>query len=168
MGFVRAQRRSWAVPISLVLATALVVGGTPTRSEARTSQTEPSVTEARLDLRDDFLDLTNNARTANDLRALHFARRISRYATNHSRAMAERGELFHSTSAQLQNVLQGTSWDIAGENVGVGRSLRRVQRAFMNSAAHRANVLRPSFDHAAVGVVEQGGRYWITVIFYGS
>lgn len=168
MGLVRAQRRQWAVALSLLLAIALAVGGTPTRSEARTSQTEPSITEVRLDLRDDFLQLTNDDRTANDLRALHFARRISRYATNHSRAMAERGAIFHSTSAQLQNVLQGTAWDIAGENVGVGRSLRRVQNAFMNSPAHRENVLRPTFDHAAIGVVEQGGRYWITVIFYGS
>lgn len=156
------------MPLSLVLATALAVGGTPTRSEARTSQSESSIAQARLDLRDDFLDLTNDARSANELRALRFALRISRYATNHSRQMAERGAIFHSTSAQLQNVLQGTGWGIAGENVGVGTSLRRVQRAFMNSAAHRENVLRPSFDHAAIGVVEQGDRFWITVVFYGS
>lgn len=166
MGVVRSARR-WVAPLSFLLIVTLAVGATPARSDARTSG-GTSITEVRLDLRDDFLELTNDDRTANDVRSLHFARRISRYATHHSRRMAERGELFHSTSAQLRDALQGTGWTIAGENVGVGRSLRRIERMFMNSSAHRANVLRAAFDHAAIGVVQQGSRYWVTVIFYGS
>jgi uncharacterized protein YkwD len=37
----------------------------------------------------------------------------------------------------------------------------------MASPPHRANVLRTSYAHTAVGVVTRGNRVWVTVIFWG-
>jgi uncharacterized protein YkwD len=37
----------------------------------------------------------------------------------------------------------------------------------MKSRPHRKNILRTTFDHAAVGVIHSNGSLWVTVIFYG-
>ncbi|MEX0991726.1 MAG: CAP domain-containing protein [Actinomycetota bacterium] len=110
-------------------------------------------------------DLTNRARERRDIRPLSLNRQLSDYAQRHSAQMARRGRLFHT--GNLARVLDGINWSRAGENVGVGGSLPVVQDAFMNSPGHRANILDRRFDHVATGVVHRGGRYWITVIFYG-
>ena len=56
---------------------------------------------------------------------------------------------------------------MGGENVGVGSSLTDLQAAFMASKVHRQNILQEGYDHAAVGVYESDGAFWVTVIFYG-
>jgi uncharacterized protein YkwD len=37
----------------------------------------------------------------------------------------------------------------------------------MASKLHRQNILREQYQHAAIGIVREDGRVWITVIFYG-
>ena len=115
--------------------------------------------------RAEMLELTNEAREANGRRDLDLDFVLSRYATRHSRAMAEAGELFHSTD--LAETLGAVDWSIGGENVGVASSLRDLQAAFMRSRLHRRNILRGAFDHTAIGVVQSDGNFWVTVIFYG-
>lgn len=115
-----------------------------------------------------FLGLTNEDRSARDREELRLARELTRYATKHSRAMAQNGYIYHSTKEQLTNALSDSDWASAGENVGVGASLETLQDAFMASKTHRQNVLERGFDRVAVGVVHAYGSYWITVIFYDS
>ena len=123
--------------------------------------------EQQFGRRRQMLALTNHDRSARDRDELGFAARLSRYAKDHSREMAEEGYLFHSSEEQLQRALSGYPWHLGGENVGVGGSLESLEAAFMASRLHRENILRPDFDHAAVGVVRADGRVWVTVIFYG-
>jgi uncharacterized protein YkwD len=112
-----------------------------------------------------MLELTNSARVNNDLRPLKLDTDLSKYARRHSRAMANQDRLFHS--ANLAAKLRGKSWRVAGENVAYGSSLAQIQRSFMGSKPHRANILRKAYRHAAIGVVRSGGNFWVTVIFYG-
>jgi uncharacterized protein YkwD len=114
-----------------------------------------------------MLALTNNDRATHDRRELGFATRLSRYAKAHSQAMADEGYIFHSTGDQLRKALEGYDWALGGENIGVGGSLKSLEDAFMASDPHRKNILRKVYDHAAVGIVRQDDRIWITVIFYG-
>jgi uncharacterized protein YkwD len=114
-----------------------------------------------------MLAYTNEDRREHDRRALDFAARLSRYAKDHSQAMARKGYLFHSSEQQLRDALAGYDWEIGGENVGVGGSLEGLQDAFMASKLHRQNVLREAYRDAAVGIVREDDRIWITVIFYG-
>jgi uncharacterized protein YkwD len=123
--------------------------------------------DERLGRRRQMLGLTNEDRVRHDRSRLDFAARISHYAKDHSEAMARKGYLFHSSDAQLRDVLEGSNWSLAGENVGVGSSLESLEDAFMASKLHRQNILQPTFDNAAVGVVREDGRLWVTVIFYG-
>ncbi len=153
----RSGRRTLRAALALGLATALALGAAPARADAA----------ERVGPRLGFVELTNQDRREHERRALRFERRISRYAREHSLAMARKGYLFHSTEEQLREALDGVRWSIGGENVGVGTSLESLQRAFMASKLHRQNVLRRAFDHMAVGIAREDGAIWITVIFYG-
>jgi uncharacterized protein YkwD len=115
--------------------------------------------------RAEMLQLTNEDRVDRDRHELRLNDRLSRYARRHSREMAERGELFHTPD--LADKLRGTGWTIGAENVGKGRSLEALEDAFMASKPHRKNILRAGFKRTAIGVVESGGSFWVTVIFYG-
>ncbi len=149
--------------VAVLLAGSLMSSPTAAARVADAGRAEP-----RADQQETFLDLANEDRIRNDRPALRLARRISRYATAHSRRMAEAGVLFHSTSAQLQDALRGTGWSVAGENVGMGTSLARVENAFMRSGPHRRNLLRRAFSHAAIGIASDGHDVWVTVVFYGT
>lgn len=149
-------RRPLAV-VAFLLAVLLVVALVPSDTNA----------EERHGRRRQMLSLTNDDRRHHERKALDFATAISDYAKAHSRAMAREGYLFHSTEGKLRNLLDGRNWSIAGENVGVGSTLESLEDAFMDSKKHRENILRREFFHAAVGVVREGGRLWVTVIFYG-
>lgn len=141
--------------IALALTAALVIGSPA--QDAQAAGTRKSQSQ--------LLSLTNNARKQHHVRKLNRDHRLSRYAYKHSKTMADKGALFHTSD--LAAPLRGRNWSIAGENVGVGYSVDDIQAAFMNSAPHRKNILRKSFDHAAVGVYQDGDQYWVTVIFYG-
>jgi uncharacterized protein YkwD len=115
-----------------------------------------------------MLRLTNESRARRDLPRLHLDRSRSDRARKHSVAMARDG-LFH-TPDPTEVYLRGVRWSRWGENVGDtggGSDLRPLQDAFMASPEHRENVLDPSFDRVAIGVVMRDGEAWVTLFFYG-
>lgn len=142
--------------IGFVLVLALFAPGIAT-DHARAAASESRT--------DQMLALTNGARATHDKAALGLNAKLSRYATRHSRQMANAGTLFHTED--LADKLSGLDWSMGGENVGVGPSLTDLQEAFMGSKTHRRNILRNGYDHAAIGVVKSDGNLWVTVIFYG-
>lgn len=152
-----AGRSGFAALVVLFLVGCLVVGpGGLGRADA-----------AEHPRRTTMLTLTNDDRAERGRARLSLNERVSRYAKRHSREMAQRGYLFHSTSARLIGALSRYEWSVGGENVGVGGSLDDIESAFMASKDHRRNILRRRFDHVAIGVVSDAGTYWVTVIFYG-
>lgn len=153
------RRRVAGAAMALLLSAALSAGVVPVGAEAQADE--------RTGRRRQMLALTNEDRHERHRSELGFARRLSRYAKRHSRAMAEKGDIFHSSEQRLRRALDGYRWSIGGENVGVGGSLPSLERAFMASKLHRDNILRRQFRNAAIGVVRDGDRFWVTVIFYG-
>lgn len=153
---ISVSRSRRQVALVFLLAAALLSSGIVTDA-ARAGVTVPR--------RGEMFRLTNADREAKDRRELRLNEKLSRYAKRHSRAMAERGELFHTPD--LAAKLKGLHWTIGGENVGVGADLPSLESAFMASTPHRRNILRRGFGKTAIGVVESGGRVWVTVIFYG-
>jgi uncharacterized protein YkwD len=152
-------RRKLGAVLALLLAALLLAGFTPLAGDA--------TAEERVGRRRQMLGLTNEDREQRDRGELAFAAALSKYAKKHSEAMAREGYLFHSSQDQLRAVLNGYDWSIAGENVGVGGSLETLEDAFMDSRLHRENILRREFARAAVGIVREDNRLWVTVIFYG-
>jgi uncharacterized protein YkwD len=118
------------------------------------------------ELRRKLFSLTNSARRNNGMRPFTINWRLSRRATEHSRRMANRSTVFHS--ANLYRMVRPWHPSIWGENVGMAGTVRRVHKLFMRSAVHRGNILRGSFSHVGIGVVQgAAGRVWVTAVFYG-
>jgi uncharacterized protein YkwD len=159
-----------ALLLVIGIAASLCLGRAPAaHAEERATDLQPERRDASLtSLGRSLLDWTNHVRDRHGLRPLRSRNTVVRYAARHSRRMAQRHSLFHSTTSQLTDVLSGTGWNICGENVGYGSSLHRIERGFWRSAPHRENILRRSFDHAGIGVVRTARLTWVTVVFYGT
>jgi uncharacterized protein YkwD len=118
---------------------------------------QPTTDEAQL------LDLTNQERSRQGLRALIFDADTLRVARARAQAQIPESKLSHYNGlgelafvGLLVNA--GVSYTLAGENLAVssthGASTdAQMHQALMNSPTHRANILEPAFDHLAVGAV---------------
>jgi uncharacterized protein YkwD len=111
----------------------------------------------------EYLEMVNSTREARGGRALQLGPRLSRLARQHSRSMARTGHLSHSNLFKVLSY----ALNVAGENVGVGGSVRQVHQTFLNSPAHRDNLLAGRWKVTGVGVYKKGARVWITQIFSG-
>ena len=111
---------------------------------------------------EDLLALTNADRSRNGLALLTGTSELQAYAQGRAEEMMRAGALWHTANlmAALPNSLS------VGENVGRGPSLTDIESAFMASPSHRANVLRPGYSEAGVGVVWDGvEQFYVAVIF---
>jgi uncharacterized protein YkwD len=106
---------------------------------------------------------TNAARVSHHMRRLTRAHALTDEATGHARAMARRGDLFHSSGPKRYGVRCWT-W---GENVGyTSGSIFKLHKAFMRSVSHRSNVLNRRFKRVAVGAAtDSRGRVFVTLFF---
>lgn len=109
--------------------------------------------------------LINGERYQRGIRTLDLRRRLTRMARRHSKKMAERGYVYHSRCLSCR--MRGSNWSKVGENVGAGKRIRRVHRAFMRNSSHRSNILDRAYRRVGVGIVHRRGRVWITQIFVG-
>ena len=110
-----------------------------------------------------FARKMNAERASRSMGKMSIDPEISKVARVHTNEMVQRNELYHTTSTDLRNRV--TSWVVLGENVGVGSTVDSLHQAFMNSPAHRDNILHASYAHVGVGVKKAGDRMWVTVIF---
>jgi uncharacterized protein YkwD len=109
-----------------------------------------------------FATMVNDVRARNGARSLRVTERLSRIARKHSRRMANRGQLYHS---DLQRMFRGFHYRMIGENVGYGGSLDQLLEAFLDSPAHRQNIVG-RWKRTGVGVAWQGERVWVTQVFF--
>ena len=112
-----------------------------------------------------FRSLMNAERVERGRGTLKMGDYLVRVARQHSRRMAASGGIYHNS--HLADDLRPIQWSIAGENVGVGNTVETLHDAFMDSAPHRENILRRSFERVGVGVVTADGRIWVTFVFAG-
>jgi uncharacterized protein YkwD len=109
-----------------------------------------------------FVAKTNATRQAHGLRPYAVAADLVAVARRQSARMAAQQRLYHNPN--LASDVQ--HWQTAGENVGMGGDVDSVQQAFLNSPAHRANILARDFTEVGVGVVRDGrGALWVTAVF---
>jgi uncharacterized protein YkwD len=109
------------------------------------------------------LHAVNRVRVGHGLDPLRATQRLSRYAERHARRMARAGEVFHSDLS----FPKPPGWRCAGENVGMGRTIRSIHRRFMRSPSHRDNILNGCFERIGLGVVHARGVIWEAQVFVG-
>jgi uncharacterized protein YkwD len=137
------------------LVVALVVGTTLVVFVSAPSPAHADSFEAR------FLYLVNQERSAKGLHRLSIAGDLAPKAERHSAEMAARRRIWHSS-----NLASGVrNWEVLGENVGMGPSVEALHRAFMQSARHRYNVLRPGFEQVGIGAIQRDDTIYVTFIF---
>lgn len=103
----------------------------------------------------------NKARVSNGLAKVSLDPELSMVARRNSRRMAKNDALVHTSN------LGGkvTNWNLLGENIGYGVSVRQLHSMFMDSQAHKDNILKAPFRHLGVGVIKKGEYLWVTVVF---
>jgi hypothetical protein len=139
---------------STLLAAALVLGGiilTPARAFASSDESR-------------FTSLTNHERSSRGGRTLATKSDLVAIARRHSQDMANRGYIYHNSN--LPNEVSG-DWRILGENVGRGGSVDSIHNAFMNSPAHKQNILDSRFNQIGIGTVVKNGYIYVTEVFAG-
>lgn len=117
-----------------------------------------------------LVDRINAERQAAGLGALRVDAELQRVARDWTGVMLAEDRLYHNLSLGPQ---VDRDWQRLGENVGWTERgttalelVDAVHVAFMESSAHRDNVLRAEFGWVGVGVqVNAAGRLWTTVNF---
>jgi hypothetical protein len=111
----------------------------------------------------DFLDRVNGARAQRGLGPLASHADVADVARRWSGRMRSENRLSHNPN--LANEVK-VDWEKLAENVGVGPDVNTIHQAFMNSTAHRTNILDPAFTHIGIGVVTgDDGKLWVTEVF---
>ena len=143
---------TWALlrGVALALAVAGLVLLVPPPASATLTDAEQTLAQ-RID----------QARTARGVRALDTRAALVEVARDWAGKLARSGVLRHNPSltSDVEN------WQVVGENVGYGPDVRTVHAAFMDSAAHRANVLDRDYTQVGVGVAHRDGRVWVVEVF---
>lgn len=110
-----------------------------------------------------FLSAINSTRGANGLPPLQMDGGLRSYARSHTADMIAAGDIFHSSSAELQ-AAAGSGWTKLGENVGRGGSVSGLHQAFLDSPAHKANILA-DYNYVGIGTDTSSGVLYVTVVF---
>ena len=123
-----------------------------------------------------LVTLTNQARAEYGLKALKVDSKLTAIARSRSKDMIVRNYFSHTILGTNYNVFHlldksGYCYRIAGENIGWNNypddvATNTVQRQFMDSAGHRANILGKAWDVVGIGAYKgpTGKKMW-TVIF---
>ena len=141
---------------ALLTALALVLGVfvTGVVSAPAASASAPSAEAA-------FVSKLNGARSARGIHRLAVRSDLVAVARAQASRMASRSSLYHNPylTRDVRN------WRWVGENVGYGPDASTVHTAFMNSPAHKANIVDRDYTEVGIGVVVRNGRVWVAEVF---
>lgn len=117
----------------------------------------------------------NSARASIGKGAYQHIECLNAVAESWTTKMVNAGKISHNPNLASEATARcGSSWQVLGENVGVGYESGSLFNAFMNSPAHKANILSTctttvgncGFEKVGVGAyVSKDGRLWITHVF---
>ena len=109
---------------------------------------------------------TNARRAGHDLRTLRPDACLKRMAARHAARLAREEALYHQ---DLSVVMRRCDLRAAGENVAYGYPTGRavVNRGWMRSPGHRANILEPRYRRGVVAARRSDDGTWYAVQLFG-
>ena len=109
---------------------------------------------------------TNQAREANDRKVFKADDCLHGFAVKQAKAMASSSTMYHQ---DLGPVMSTCGLVTAGENVAYGYPTGRsvVNRGWMRSEGHRANILNPGFKLMAVAARRDANGTWYAAQVFG-
>ena len=149
----------------LALALAFTLGAGPPAPAAECANADIAPTADNLDdVRGAILCMTNVERRSRDLRPLRENQKLRKAAGSHSADMVRNGFFSHTghdgdtfVDRVLDSgyVTRNDGWKL-GENLAWGTgelsTARGVLDAWMKSAGHKANILRPAYREVGIGI----------------
>jgi uncharacterized protein YkwD len=152
-----------AMAATLSPAFAQVKPATPAarKAEAKAIRAKPSATARLAPSKDEqaIFDSANRERAARKLPPLKWNAGLASAARGHAQKMAQAGALSHQFSGEADMGMRirvaGVRFASVAENVAQGPSAAVLHQEWMNSPAHRENILDPGLDSLGVAVVER-------------
>lgn len=146
-----ARQRTLAALTALALVLAAFVAGTATARPAGAATSAEKYLAGKI----------NAARSAQGVHRLTVRADLAAVARGQAARMAGSNRLYHNPdlTRQVHN------WRWVGENVGYAPDVVTVHVAFMQSPAHKANIVDRDYTEVGVGVVSKGGRVWVAEVF---
>jgi Cysteine-rich secretory protein family len=121
-----------------------------------------------------LLQLANQARAAHNLPPLHWDDTLARAAHAHlQRVVQDQGEYLHQypgePNLQTRGANAGAHFTTIAENIGGrGESPADLQKIWMTTPTHRANLLDPNLNAVGIAIVERGGLLYAVEDFARS
>ena len=110
------------------------------------------------------MELTNADRAQQGLQPLKWDAALSQAATAHAQAMAEQPALSHQYPGEPDLVARagaaGAHFRSIAENVALAPTADALEKEWMHSTPHRANILDPRMNAIGVGIVRRGGNLY--------
>jgi hypothetical protein len=110
------------------------------------------------------MGLANADRALQGLAPLKWDPALAQAAAEHAQLMAQQPALSHQYSGEPDLVARaggaGAHFRSIAENVALAPSPQALEKEWMNSAPHRANLLNPAMNVIGVGLVKRGGNYY--------
>ena len=147
--------RQFAVALVLVLA-ATLVSATPADAIDRRRPAE---------IRNRIEYLINRQRVRYGLPRLRVNDKVQYWAKDHAKDMARKRTIYHDPNFTAESPKGCYAW---AENVGrtsATDSARSAMSAFMNSSAHRSNILNRQMTHMGIGIAKAGNYTYIVQRF---
>lgn len=111
-----------------------------------------------------LLMLTNQDRAAQGLGPLRWSRELAEAARAHDEQMVQRNELQHQFPGEPDVPARagqaGAHFRAIAENIAYGPDVADLERQWMHSAPHRANILDPQMDSIGIALIRAGGALW--------
>jgi hypothetical protein len=119
-----------------------------------------------------LFDAVNHERSAMGLRELQWDTALATAARLHTTLLAVNDALSHrfNGEADLQTRLRmaGAIFSLVAENVAEAPDVASLHIAWMNSPAHRANILDPQINAIGIAIERRGEQYFATQDFSAS
>jgi len=116
--------------------------------------------------------MTNRDRAEAGLPELEWNEWLAQAARKHAMEMVRRGRLSHQFPGEpgLRDRIAATSirFDASAENVALGPTTAGINRDWMLSPGHRANILDPNYNAIGVAVVRSGDELYAVTDFAHS
>lgn len=158
-----SARARWAAIAALSLTALAGAACTPQEIAAAVAAQEASAT-----VESQVLSRINAERARAGVGPLQLSAGASSVADGWSGHMAGTGTLAHNPDLGGALSRAGVAWSRIAENVGYStRGADDVVSQFMGSSFHRGNILSTRYRDVGIGVVDAGGRSWVTLDFVG-
>ncbi len=168
------------LPITIVLffgVTSLLAESTQQEAESHSVSAPAGSARVRPSFESEVIRLTNEYREARNLSQLKYNARLGQAAMIHAQNMAHYQQMGHTLGQLPSNVSNlinransvGYAYRSIAENVGYNyRTPQAVVQGWINSPAHRQNIVNPRFIEIGVAVRYsiRGEPYWCQV--FGS